>query len=129
MTSLILDTNAWAYATIAADVLTPTAQLAITAADTVFLCPVSLYEVIQKVRLGNWADMAPTVERIWDVIADQKLTLTSMTPEIFVTAGQMDWINRDPFDRLIAATARVMGLPVVTHDRAFDGAPGVGLIW
>ncbi len=48
MTSLLLDTNAWAFATVAEERLTSRAMEAIQSAEKVYLCPVSLYEVAQK---------------------------------------------------------------------------------
>ncbi len=57
------------------------------------------------------------------------LALTTVTPQIMLEAGRLDWTNRDPFDRLVVATARMMGLPVVSSDKAFASAPGVAVIW
>ncbi len=37
-------------------------------------------------------------------------------------------VHRDPFDRLLVATARLEGLPVISADRAFDGY-GVERVW
>ena len=36
-------------------------------------------------------------------------------------AGTLDWAHRDPFDRMIAATAIEMACPLVSKDAAFDG--------
>lgn len=48
-------------------------------------------------------------------------------------AGGMDWSHRDPFDRMIAATAIELACPVVSKDSAFDGLRGRfgwrGRIW
>jgi PIN domain nuclease of toxin-antitoxin system len=35
----------------------------------------------------------------------------------------------DPQDRIIAATARVWNLPIITRDRAIAGAAGVQTVW
>lgn len=48
-------------------------------------------------------------------------------------AAAMDWTHagrdhRDPFDRMIAATALERGLTVVTSDAAFQGLVAAGLI-
>lgn len=37
--------------------------------------------------------------------------------------------HRDPFDRMILATAIVEKLPIVTGDRIFRRYPGVKIIW
>ena len=37
--------------------------------------------------------------------------------------------HRDPFDRMILATALVEKLPIVTSDRIFHRYPGIKVIW
>lgn len=39
---------------------------------------------------------------------------------VALTAGQLIWDHRDPFDRLIAATALERKLALVSADAAFD---------
>ena len=51
-----------------------------------------------------------------------------LTSEICLEAALTDWPNRDPFDRLLGATARRMGVPLVTRDAVFAVA-GVACIW
>ena len=38
-----------------------------------------------------------------------------------MTAGLQSWEHRDPFDRLIAATALRMNVPLLSADAVFDG--------
>ena len=44
---------------------------------------------------------------------------------------RFDWPHRDPFDRIIVATALARGLAVVSKDATLDGngAPGWRRIW
>ena len=39
-------------------------------------------------------------------------------------AGRFDWAHRDPFDRIIVATALERALPVVWKDATLDDVPG-----
>jgi len=39
------------------------------------------------------------------------------------------WSNRDPFDRIIASTAEVMRIPLLTRDPVFSGLSGGQVIW
>lgn len=48
-------------------------------------------------------------------------TLADFTPAICIEAGVMPWGHRDPFDRLLAATALDGSLPLVSADTVFDG--------
>lgn len=44
-------------------------------------------------------------------------------------AGRLDWQNRDPFDRMLAAQAMVESFPLITKDAAFSDLAGVRTIW
>lgn len=46
------------------------------------------------------------------------------TATMAMLAGGMDWAHRDPFDRMIAATAIEMMCPLVSTDGAFDDLTG-----
>ena len=43
--------------------------------------------------------------------------------------GGVDWAHRDPFDRVIATTAMVEGLLLVTDDDAFSLLDGIRTLW
>ena len=62
-----------------------------------------------------------------DTVADQGFELTAVTHEDAWSIGALPPARTDPFDRLIAATARRRGWTVVTADPAFDGL-GVPLL-
>lgn len=55
------------------------------------------------------------------------------TLEMAALSGGMDWSHKDPFDRMIAATAMELACPLISKDPAFDqleGSPGwIGRIW
>ena len=45
-------------------------------------------------------------------------------------AATLDWTERDPWDRIVAATALDAAEGrVVTRDRAFDALPAIERIW
>lgn len=46
-----------------------------------------------------------------------------------LVAGGLDWVHRDPFDRMLAAVAMVEGWTLVTRDPAFDSLPGLRTLW
>ena len=96
-------------------------------ADTVPICPITVFETAQKVRLGKWSEMMPFVDRLPGVLEDQGGMVTGFGPAICVAAGMMDWLHRDPFDRLLAATARQDALPFIPADVILDGV--INRIW
>ena len=97
------------------------------AADRVCLCSISFYEIIQKVRLGRWDEMRPFAENLVTYAGLQSTEILPVDGGISVRAGTLRWTHRDPFDRLIAATAIHHALPLVSIDKSFDGV--VSRIW
>ncbi len=94
---------------------------AITAADRVFVSPISIVEIAQKVRLGQWPEMESYVVQLPILIAEQGGVVARLDPDICIVAGTMAWAHRDPFDQLLAATAQHYHVPLVSADVAFDG--------
>jgi PIN domain nuclease of toxin-antitoxin system len=41
----------------------------------------------------------------------------------------MEWAHRDPFDRLIVATALALGVALISKDRAFTDREDLTLVW
>lgn len=88
-----------------------------------------MYEIAQKVRLGKWPEMAPTVGSLIDEAVSIGVGLLPLTGKVSVEAGLLDWPHRDPFDRMIAATALATGAVLISADTAFDTLPGLRRVW
>ena len=127
VTAVLLDTHAWAWSLAGDARLSSRALIAIEQADTVLVSPISFFEIVQKVRLGKWPEMMPFVDRLAGLLAEQGGVVANFGPAVCLEAGMMDWNHRDPFDRLLAATARQDTLPLVSADTVFDGI--VTRIW
>jgi PIN domain nuclease of toxin-antitoxin system len=119
--AVLLDTHAWAWSLTGDDRLSKPAIAAIEAADTIFVSPISFFEIAQKVRLGKWPEMAAFVGQLPDLLNQQGGTVAGFDPAIAILAGMMPWAHRDPFDRLLAATCQCYSLPLVSADTIFDG--------
>ena len=129
---ILLDTHTWIWS-IEGDVrrIGRTARTLLAraeGADRIRVSPVSVFEITWKVRLGKWPGMEAHAPRLVDLLREQGSQPAPLTPEICLDAGSADWPHRDPFDRLLAATSRRMGVPLVTRDAAFP-AMGVACIW
>jgi PIN domain nuclease of toxin-antitoxin system len=91
------------------------------AADFVLVSPITFFEIAPKVRLGKWPEMEPFISQLPALLDRQGGSVAGFGPPICVAAGMMSWTHRDPFDRLLAATAMHYNLPLVSADSVFDG--------
>ena len=124
MNTLLLDTHAWAWSLTGDDRLSAKAVALIEKAETILVSPISLFEIGQNVRLGKWPEMEPFLERLSDLLQEQGGITAALTPDICLSAAMMDWQHRDPFDRLLAATAMQNGIPIISADVVFDELRG-----
>jgi len=128
VTALLLDTGVFAMALTDDPRLPPTVRDRIEAANRVVLSVVSFYEIGQKVRLGKWPAMAPFAAGLLERAFEDGFDPIPLSPAVALSAALMEWQHRDPFDRLIAATALVEALPIVSPDVVFD-AIGTLRVW
>lgn len=128
---VLLDTHAWVWSFLDDPMLSHGARQAIAGADAVFVSPVSLFEISQKVRIGKWPKMADRLDSLPDTLAEQGGLSATLTLEVALYAGALEWTHRDPLDRILAATAVLGGLQLVSADSMFDSFPEPGLnrIW
>ncbi len=67
--------------------------------------------------------MEPFVSNLEFEMELQGSSIAPLTPAIASLAGRLDWPHRNPFDRMLAATALTMGLALVSADPVFDTLP------
>ena len=120
MSGCLLDTHAWAWSLYRSSSLSRSAVEAMRTADAVWISPASFYEIAQKVRLNKWPEMEPLIDRLLPASQRQKALVARMDAEICLAAGRLEWAHRDPFDRLLAATALKDRLPIISADSVFD---------
>lgn len=120
MKDVLLDTQAWAWLLLDEDKLSDQVVNVVDLAEDVLVSPISIYEIGQKVHIGKWPEMAPHLRQLPDFIRQQGARIASLTPDVCLLAATIDWPHRDPFDRMIAATAIHYELPLVSTDGQFD---------
>ena len=133
MAAVLLDTHAWIWTLQASPRLSAAALEAVERSEAVHVSPISFFEIAQKVRIGKWPEMEDTVDELPDLLERQGGLVARMDDRICLDAGLMEWEHRDPFDRLLAATAFSTGMTLVSADVVFDRLSGrprwPGRIW
>jgi len=114
---LLLDTHIWLWALLEPDRLTPTVRAALQSPDNeLWLSPISVWEALLLAERGRLIveESAPVwVEKMVQALPRREAALTH---EIAIASRQLLLTHQDPADRFIAATARVLGLTLVTAD-------------
>ena len=98
------------------------------AENEVLISAASAWEIATKVRLGKLPG-AEELERDFMLLVPRAgYRLLPIEPEIALRAGRLPGTHRDPFDRIIAAQAIHLDIPVVSADPKLDSF-GVRRIW
>lgn len=89
---------------------------------------VSAWEIATKVRLGKLPGAEELERNYLGVMDDAGYTLLAIDTEAALRAGRLVADHRDPFDRMIAAQALALDIPVVSPDAVFEQF-GVRRLW
>lgn len=86
---------------------------------------ISCWEVAKLVEVGR-LELPLTIDEWLDkALAYPGVTLFDLTVPIAVESTRLPSFHRDPVDQLLAATSRVLGLPLATADRRLVEHHGV----
>ena len=84
-------------------------------ANAIYLSIVSLWEIAIKVSIGKL--LLPGGARVFITkLHDMPIELLPITPLQVDIVESLPFIHRDPFDRMIVATAKAEGLAILTND-------------
>ena len=120
---LLVDTHLALWWALDPTSLLPQASEVITRSDnTVFFSAASAWELAIKVRSGK---LTLDVRRLIDQLARDGFRMLGIGLTDAITAGELEWAHRDPFDRMLVAQSRTQRLQLITRDeaiRAFLGS-------
>jgi len=126
---VMLDTCTVLWATLSPSSLSRGAQAIISdEANVIFVSAASAWEIATKVRLGRLPGAEKLEPEYLDVIEDAGYTRLDIDSESALRAGRLIAEHRDPFDRMIAAQALGLDVPVLSPDLELDQF-GVRRIW
>ncbi len=132
--TVLVDTHALLWWQAGGERLSRAATRAIEQAATVYVSPLSCWEVATLHRLGRIALDREPVTWVQDLLREDRIAAAPLTPEAASWAGGIgDALAGDPVDRLLYATAKDLRVPLVSKDerlRDFAGLTGdVSVIW
>jgi PIN domain nuclease of toxin-antitoxin system len=118
---LLLDTCAIIFIANKSKLL-PAAEIALSSAlekGEIWISPISAWEIGMVMASGKLRSTAEPLE-FYENFAEKAGAVTcALTPRVLVAASYLPHLaHKDPFDRMIIATAREHGLTIVTSDRA-----------
>ena len=113
---LLLDTSALIYWTFVPSSLTERASAAIAAAEVVLVNSISLWEVALKVKRGKLELPLTPAAFAAKLEITHRVRLEPVTAAIWLASVELNWEHKDPADRVIVATASLLGCPLVTSD-------------
>jgi PIN domain nuclease of toxin-antitoxin system len=83
----------------------------------VLVSPVSAWEVGLLAAKGRLTFLRHPNAWFRLFLGNSGVRLTPLTPEVAIESSFLPRLHSDPADRLLIATARALGVPIVTRDR------------
>jgi PIN domain nuclease of toxin-antitoxin system len=122
----LLDTHAWLW-WLLGDPRLPAAEAralnALPPGQRPWLSDISLWETALLVERKRVALSMPLREWLEIAAGPASVRVLPITPAVAAEVAHLpDSFHRDPADRVIVATARVLDLPLASHDRLIRGA-------
>lgn len=94
------------------------------------IASISLWELAMLFQIGRLRGSGTIDASIREIVAAAAVQLLEITPEIAALSMMFpESYPKDPADRLIGATARALGVPLVTQDERILSSPLVRSIW
>lgn len=125
----LLDTHALLWALGDPTRLSPTARRACASArTTLFVSVASAWEIAIKVGRGSLRLDLTLAELFSRHLAEARIELLEIKLSHALEVAALPLLHRDPFDRLLVATASLERLPIISADAALD-AYGIERLW
>ncbi|MUL48646.1 type II toxin-antitoxin system VapC family toxin [Mycobacterium sp. CBMA293] len=97
--------------------------------NQLYVSAASAWEIATKNRLGKLPLADSITMSFQQHLRRAAVETIDISPDHAILGGAIGWVHRDPFDRVIAATAMVEGIALVSSDPVFDGLNGLRVVW
>jgi PIN domain nuclease of toxin-antitoxin system len=126
---LLLDTHIWIWSVGDRTRLRPRVLKALeSSANELWLSPISVWEVTILVEKGRVVLNVGVEEWIGETLKAGPFKEAPLTMEVALATRGIGLSHRDPADTLLAATAKVFGLTLVTSDVRLIGVKGLSVL-
>lgn len=125
---MVLDTCALLWLAEDSPHLSKGARSHLAAAALVYVSAISAFEIGLKHRSGKLVLPMPPAAWFAAVVDHHALATYPLDWDVCLAAAELPPVHRDPCDRFIIATAKKLGLPVLTADPNFK-AYGIDVVF
>ena len=127
---LLLYTHVWIWLSLEKhESLSKKAKKALNSSDHKWISAISCWELAKLVEKKRISFSIPSLGWIRRSLNEFNIRVADLSPEIAVESTFLRGLNRDPADQIIVATARILGMPLVTADKQILEFPEVDTIW
>ena len=85
-------------------------------ANELYISIASAWEIAIKHSLGRLHEFSGGVKRFLFAVREYPIELITVLPQYVETVEELPYVHRDPFDRIIIATAICEDMSIVTSD-------------
>ncbi|MBX3147992.1 MAG: type II toxin-antitoxin system VapC family toxin [Gemmatimonadales bacterium] len=123
--NLLLDTHIWIWSLLEPEQLGPELREALESVGSeLWLSPVSVWETVMLIERGRLQVPGDAADWIDRMIRRAPIREAPFTFEVALESRRAGLAHQDPADRLLAATAKVHGLTLVTADERLLSGQG-----
>ncbi|MBN1931337.1 MAG: type II toxin-antitoxin system VapC family toxin [Desulfobacterales bacterium] len=130
---IVVDTHIIIWNALKPEMLSEKAEKAISAAnnsDGIIFCEISLWEIAMLMHKGRLSIDIEYMEFIKLILESNEYVFQGITPEIAaLSTDLLSDNNKDPADRIIAATSIIENAKLVTADKKLRQSKKVATIW
>lgn len=127
---LLLDTHALVWLASDQRLLTEHGKDAIRqAAGRLFMSAISSLEIALLVKRNRLELPLRPEQFVAESLRQHGITEIPLDSKIAMAAAALPDIHNDPFDRILAATAIIHGLDVLSKDAVLPKYPGLKIVW
>lgn len=130
MTKLLLDTHVWIWLSVEnKSAFSRRAKKAINSASQKWISAISCWELAKLVEKNRIGFSIPALNWIRRSLNEYEIRIADLSPEIAVESTLLRGFHKDPADQIIAATSRILGIPLLTSDKKMLEFSDVETVW